>query len=81
MTAIHVNARMNRIRMRGDASHVSTPAPERSVNPGGIGELSPAVELPVNNPAPTTGDRERTPDWNCGASASSADGGAGASLV
>jgi hypothetical protein len=29
MTAIHVNARVNRIRMPATASHASTPAPER----------------------------------------------------
>src|SRR5499427_2485276 len=29
MTAIHVNARVNRVRMPATASHSSTPAPER----------------------------------------------------
>ena len=68
MTAIHVNARVNRIRMPATASHASTPAPEwkpmsRATSTTTTTEIGLATSE-VSTCAHSTDDRAIGIDWN-----------------
>jgi hypothetical protein len=68
ITAIHVNARVNRIRMPATASHASTPAPERKPM-GRATSTTTKSEIrlatsEVSTCAHSTDDRAIGTDWN-----------------
>ena len=68
MTASHVSARVNRIRMPATASHASTPAPERkpmrrATSTTATSEIRLAASE-VSTCAHSTDDRAIGRDWN-----------------
>ena len=68
ITAIQVNARVNRIRMPATASHASTPAPERKPMSKATATTTASetrmATSEVNTCAHSTDDRAIGMDWN-----------------